>query len=341
MEKTYIIADVGANHNRDFNTALQLIDACVDAKVDAVKFQTYSSETLYSKNTPNFDKYENIPDLIKSIELPRQWQKDLKDYCDEKNIEFLSTPFDDKAVDELVELGIKRFKIASFESTDRRFIEYVANKNLPIIFSSGLMGYKDIFDTVNWIKNRSENPDITILHCISSYPTPYDQINLNKIKGLKYHIKDKNLYRDIKIKVGFSDHTEGILAPALSVCYGVSVIEKHITLSRDQKGPDHAFAIEPHELKEMVQNIRKAELMVGEIYPGRPVCEKEMNKASRSVVALTNINKGEIITRENITTKRPFLGKEYIHARKFNCTLGKIAQVDIQEDDLIKKEWVK
>ena len=145
--KTFVIAEAGANHDRNFNQALKLIDAASDAGASAVKFQTYSSETLYSKHTPDFAGYKNIPKLIKDIELPREWQKDLKQYCDEQNIEFMSTPFDEQAVDELVGLGVKRLKIAGFESTDWRFVDMVASTGLPLIISIGIgfelnkMGY--------------------------------------------------------------------------------------------------------------------------------------------------------------------------------------------------------
>ena len=171
--KTFIIAEAGANHNRDFNQALSLIDAAVYAGADAVKFQTYSSSTLYSKNTPNFANYSNINDLIKSIELPREWQKDLKLYCDKNKIEFMSTPFDRKAVRELKEIGVKRLKIAGFESTDPRFIKMVASTGLPIIFSAGIgTNLQGISDVLRWISDVNNNPDVTVLHCNNAYPTP-------------------------------------------------------------------------------------------------------------------------------------------------------------------------
>lgn len=171
--KTFVIAEAGANHNRNFNQALSLIDVAAKANATAVKFQTYSSETLYSKNTPDFAGYKNIPKLIKDIELPRSWQKDLKLYCDDKNIEFMSTPFDEKAVDELYDLGVKRFKIAGFEATDPRFVKYVASTGLPLIITAGIgMDLESISDLIGWVKEENKNPDLTILHGNNAYPTP-------------------------------------------------------------------------------------------------------------------------------------------------------------------------
>ncbi len=162
MNKTFIIAEAGANHDRDKKQAYKLIDIAIKSSSNAVKFQTYSSETLYSKYTPDFAGYKNIPKLIKDIELPRTWQKDLKLYCDDNGIEFMSTPFDEKAVDELYNLGIKRFKIAGFEATDPRFVKYVASTNLPIIISLGIGSKHKIPEIKKWIESQNDNADITI-----------------------------------------------------------------------------------------------------------------------------------------------------------------------------------
>jgi N-acetylneuraminate synthase/N,N'-diacetyllegionaminate synthase len=250
---TFVIAEAGANHNRNFNQALKLIDVAVEARAHACKFQTYSSETLYAKNVPDFAGYKNINQLIKDIELPREWQKDLKQYCDEKGIEFMSTPFDEKAVDELVALGVKRLKIAGFESTDFRFVEMVASSKLPLVISLGI-GFK-----MNWLGKIFEiadkyGNDLTLMHCNNAYPTPMEDTGLGVVKALSL---DSGRY-----KTGFSDHTISTLTPALAVVAGATVIEKHFTLSRHLPGPDHPFALEPNELKEMVENIKQAELTI-------------------------------------------------------------------------------
>ena len=261
MDRTFIVADVGANHNRDLVQAMRLIDVAVDAKVDAVKFQTYSSETLYSKYTPDFAGYENITKLIKDIEMPRDWHKVLKSKCDDSGIEFMSTPFDEKAVDELFELGVKRFKIAGFECTDPRFVKYVASTKLPLIISLGIGTNVDtLFKIQRWILDLdevlevhlgtydfSDNPDITYLHCNNAYPTPMEDINLGQMKSMKSYCDYHKWFANTKI--GLSDHTEGILIPPIAVSMGAEVIEKHFTLDRSLSGPDHSFAIEPNELK--------------------------------------------------------------------------------------------
>ena len=321
---TFVIAEAGANHNRNFNQALKLIDVAVEAGANACKFQTYSSETLYAKNVPDFAGYKNINQLIKDIELPREWQKDLKQYCDEKGIEFMSTPFDEKAVDELVTLGVKRLKIAGFESTDFRFVEMVASSKLPLVISLGI-GFK-----MNWlgkifeIANKYGN-DLTLMHCNNAYPTPMKDAGLGMVKALSL---------DSKYKTGFSDHTTSTLTPALAVVAGATVIEKHFTLSRHLPGPDHPFALEPNELKEMVENIKQAELTVIPQLEEYSDSEKAFIKARRSVVAKCSIKKGEIFTKDNITTKRPFL-EGCISASDFEWVLGEVAKKDYEEDSFI------
>jgi N,N'-diacetyllegionaminate synthase len=322
--KTFIIAEAGANHNKNFKQALSLIDVAVEARASACKFQTYSSETLYSKNTPNFAGYKNINQLIKDIELPREWQKDLKQYCDERNIEFMSTPFDEKAVDELVNLGVKRLKISGFESTDFRFVEMVASAKLPLIISLGI-GFK--YEWINKLLNITlkHTNDITLLHCNNAYPTPMSDIDLNMIKKLSL---------DSRFKTGLSDHTISPLTPALAVAAGASVIEKHFTLSRYLPGPDHPFALEPYQLKEMVDLIKTTEIAFTSQIEEYSQSEKDFIKARRSVVAKTNIKKGEIFTQNNLTTKRPFL-ENSTPASDFEFILGNIATKDYNEDDFI------
>tara|TARA_Y100000389_G_C17462274_1_gene522738 strand:- start:2224 stop:3198 length:975 start_codon:yes stop_codon:yes gene_type:complete len=323
--KTFIIAEAGANHNRNFNQALKLINTAKWAGADAVKFQTYSSETLYSKNTPNFAGYKNINQLIKDIELPREWQKDLKQYCDEIDIEFMSTPFDEQAVDELVNLGVKRLKIAGFESTDWRFVDMVASTGLPLIISIGI-GFK--LNKIGHILNIIEKygNDLTLLHCNNAYPTPIEDINLNSMTTL-YGFKHVNA-------IGLSDHTESTLTPSLAVAMGATVIEKHFTLDNNLPGPDHAFALEPHKLKEMVDNIRLTETMLGGSKGEYSKSELNFVKARRSIVAKSNIKIGEILTIDNITTKRPYLKGNVAASEWFNI-LGETSTKNYKPDEFI------
>lgn len=321
---TFIIAEAGANHDRKFEQALSLIDAAVQSGSDACKFQTYSSKTLYSKNAPDFAGYKNINKLIKNLELPREWQKDLKNYCDDKGIEFMSTPFDEKAVDELVHLGVKRLKISGFESTDLRFVEMVASTGLPIIMSAGIGFQWNIWHLYVDVFKRYGN-HLTILHCNNAYPTPAEDVFLNTIMQLKSHGADS---------VGFSDHTLSPFTPALAVTLGAEVVEKHFTLNRSLSGPDHTFALEPQELKQMVDHIKYAEKCLG-YKKGFSESEEDFKKAMRSVVAKKQIKKGEIFTEDNLTTKRPYLEGNVpalAWKRKLNC----IADRDYDIDDFIK-----
>jgi len=329
MMKTFIIAEAGANHNRDFNQALKLIDVAKESGADAVKFQTYSSETLYSKNTPDFAGYKDINKLIKNIELPREWQKDLKQYCDEQNIEFMSTPFDEKAIDELVNLGVKRLKIAGFESTDPRFVDMVCSAKLPIIASLGIGSNSDpwMTNSVDSILDTAQKhniTDVTFLHCNNAYPTPPENTYLDTIKIMS---------KDLRYKVGFSDHTMSPYTPSLAVAVGATVIEKHFTLDRNLPGPDHPFALEPKELKTMVEQIRYTEKCMG-YKKGFSPSEENFKTAMRSIVAKTPIKKGEIFTKENLTTKRPFL-EGNVAASEWEHTIGKVSNQDYNIDDFI------
>ena len=322
---TFVIAEAGANHNRDFDQAKSLIDVAHKSGASACKFQTYSSKTLYSKNTPDFAGYKNINELIKNIELPREWQIDLKNYCDEIGIEFMSTPFDEQAVDELVNLGVKRLKIAGFESTDWRFVDMVASTGLPLIISIGIgFNLKKIGYILDIVENHGN--DLTLLHCNNAYPTPIKDINLNSMKVLQG-------FRNVN-SVGLSDHTMSTLTPALAVAAGATTIEKHFTLDRNLPGPDHAFALEPDQLKEMVNEITFAEIMMGGIKGEYSESELNFTKARRSIVAKSNIKVGDILTVDNITTKRPYLEGNVAASEWFNI-LGKKASKNYKPDDFI------
>lgn len=325
-KRTFIIAEAGANHNRDYQQAIALIDVAAESGADAVKFQTYSSETLYSKNVPDFAGYKNINKLIKDIELPRDWQPKLKDYCDQVGIEFMSTPFDEQAVEELCSIGVKRLKIAGFESTDPRFVKMVASSQLPLIISAGIgSNLNSIQNIIDWVAEVQAEPDITILHCNNAYPTPDADIFLNRV--------DSILGR-YPIKVGLSDHTTGILAPCLAVAKGATCIEKHFTLSNKLPGPDHPFALEPQALKQMVDQIRLSEKMCCDTQDQVTESELKFQKGMRSVVAISNISKGDVLTVENITTKRPFLEGNY-HANSYFSLLGKRVNHNIEADSFI------
>ena len=320
--KTFIIAEAGANHNRNFKQALSLIDTAVESGADACKFQTYSSETLYSKNTPNFAGYNNINKLIKDIELPREWQKDLKQYCDENEIEFMSTPFDEKAVDELVNLGVKRLKIAGFESTDFRFVDMVASSKLPLVISLGIGFKMNYLGKIFEIANKHGN-ELSFMYCNNAYPTPIEDAGIGIVRQLS---------QDTRYKWGLSDHTESPFTPALAVAAGATIIEKHFTLSKKLPGPDHPFALEPNELKQMVYNVRFAESSIQKQSSDEiSTSEQAFTKAMRSVVTKIDLKKGDILTKDNITTKRPFL-ENSIPAMDFENIIGYPIDKDVIAD---------
>ena len=327
--ETFVIAEAGANHNRDIKNAFALIDAAKNAGATAVKFQTYSSETLYCKNTKDFAGYKNINKLIKDIELPRSWQKELKMYCDDTGIEFMSTPFDEAAVDELVSLGVKRLKIAGFESTDPRFVKMVASTGLPLIISAGIgNNINSISRIIFWVHEVQSNPDITILHCNNAYPTPNEDICLKTVRRIKNNFPF--------IRVGLSDHTEEILTPAFAIHQGATCIEKHFTLSKKMIGPDHPFALEPDQLKEMIDMIKLAETMNRENKKVITASEAPFENAMRSVVSSRTIEEGETITLENITTMRPKT-KNSIPAEDFYRTIGKKAIKKIEANTVLNR----
>lgn len=336
-EPCFIIAEAGSNHDGKLEQARQLIDVAEEAGADAVKFQTYSAEKLYSRKTPIMEylkgnklvkKDESVWDLIKKIEMSRRWHKPLADYCKEKGIIFLSTPFDLKAVDELEEVGMMAYKIASFEITHLPLLEYVAKKEKPIVLSTGMADLSDIELALDTIYKQA-NRYVILLHCAVGYPPKYDNLNLRAMQTMR---------QAFQLPVGFSDHALGITSSIAAVALGACVIEKHFTLDRKLKGPDHPFALEPDELKDMVQAIRDTEASLGSSIKKHTFAEKEMYRlARRSLVATRNIPKGTVITKEMIDVKRPGYG---IHPKMMNVVIGRMAKVDLEEDDILTWEMV-
>lgn len=321
---TYIIAEVGANHNRDKTIAKKLIDKAADAGVDAVKFQTYKAETLYSKNTPKFSKDTMRPyDLIKTNELPLEWHWELFQYAMRKKLHFLSSAFDFQAVDELQNIGVPAFKVASFEIVDHELLRYIAKNKKPIILSTGLATLGEIEEALNVIRSEG-NDEIILLHCASLYPSPPEIVNLNVIQTLS---------KTFQVPIGFSDHTLGTHIALAAIVKGATVIEKHFTLDRMMKGPDHSFAIEPNELKQLVKNIRDVETAMGTGIKIRSKAEQEMfEKGRRSIIAAQDIKKGTKIEREWLIVKRPGYG---IKPKYLGLVVGRTAKRDIKAD-----EWI-
>ena len=330
----FVIAEAGANHNRDLGMARDLIAVAAEAGADAVKFQTYSAETLYSKKTPRFSYLEPLTDkstwqLIKDIELPREWQVELAAEAGRRGILFMSTPFDHAAVDELAALGVPAFKIASFEIVDLDLIRHAAGKGKLMILSTGLADYEDIADAVAACREVG-NEQIVLLQCASLYPAPPERMNLRAMETMR---------RAFGTLVGLSDHTLGTHVAAAAPALGACVIEKHYTLDRALPGPDHPFAIEPDELRQLVRHVRDVEAALGDGRKTGPVeAEREMyEKARRSLIAARFIPRGTTIARDMLTVKRPGFG---IRPKLMDLVVGRVAKVDIEEDTVLTWEMV-
>jgi sialic acid synthase SpsE len=324
---TFVIAEIGSNHNQDLALAMKHIDAAAEAGVDAVKFQTFKADKHISKyaEMPNYlEGYESLHDLINSLELNRDWQKPLKEYSESKGLIFLSSPCDNEAVDSLEAIGALVHKVASFDLPDLDLIRYIAKTQKPILLSTGLADWMDIQRAVDVCREEG-NEKIVLLQCTSLYPAPLELSNLKSIKIMK------DMYRVI---TGYSDHTLGDNIAVASVAMGAAIIEKHFTLDRKLPGPDHIFAIEPAELKEMVKKIREVELALGNGDKKGPRNE-EMDmykKGRRSLHVNCDINKGEVVTLEKLISKRPGLGIP-IHFKEH--VVGRVIKQDIKQDQWI------
>jgi len=333
----YIIAEVGANHDRDLATAHRLIDVAATAQCDAVKFQTYSAETLYSRfalRLKEMDEFNRSPlkespfELIKRIELPREWQKELSDHATERDLDFLSTPFDLEAVKELADLNVKAFKIASYEIVYYQLLRAAATCQRPMIISTGNSNLGDVEQAVQVVQ-ETRNQQIILLHCVSQYPARFEDLNLRAMQTLA---------QAFDVPIGFSDHTLGATAAILAVGLGACCFEKHFTLDRMRKGPDHPSALEPQELVAYVQAIRDAEKSLGSPMKRVQLSENENHRLGRrSLHALVDIPKGTQITADMVVVKRPALG---IHPADEDLVIGRVARQDIRADEWITWEMV-
>ena len=326
----FIIAEAGSNHNGKIEIAKKMIDVAAEAEADAVKFQIFKVENLYSRYTPEFSylKGKSTYDLIKSIETPREWIKELARYCEGKNIDFLASAFDFDAVD-VLDKYVPAFKIASSEIVDLELIKYAAEKGKPMIVSTGMANLGEIEDAINAIKSVG-NEDIIQLHCNSLYPTPVEVVNLGALKTMR---------TAFKAPVGFSDHTLGIHIPVAAVAVGACVIEKHFTLDRNLPGPDHSFAIEPDELKEMGRCIKDIEKARGNGIKEKSELESEEMyvKARRSIHAKVDIPSGTKIAGDMLIIKRPGYG---IKPKLVDIVVGRGAKKDIKVDEWITWEMI-
>lgn len=334
MNKTIIIAEAGVNHNGDFELAKKLIDAAEAAGADYVKFQTFKAEKVISVNAKKADyqientgdKQETQLEMVKKLELSEEMHDDLVAHCKQYKVKFLSTAFDLDSIDLLSKYKLDIFKIPSGEITNLPYLEKIAKLKFPTyIMSTGMADMVEISEALEVLINNGVSKSvITILHCNTEYPTPMVDVNLTAMNA----IKDK-----FGVSIGYSDHTLGIEIPIAAVALGATVIEKHFTLDREMKGPDHRASLEPTELKQMVSSIRNIEVALGN-GEKKPSASEEKNIviARKSIVALHDIKKGEMLSEKNLTVKRPGSG---ISPMKWYEILGTKAARDYQSDDLI------
>lgn len=333
MERTIIIAEAGVNHNGSIEIAKQLIDVAAQAGVDYVKFQTFCTDRLVSKEARMAEYQQNNIrttttqyEMLKKLELSPEQHKILIDYCDTKGVRFFSTAFDLESIDFLGSLHLGLWKIPSGEITNYPYLKRISNYHEPVLLSTGMSVYEEISDSVKLLIDNGISKDmITLLHCNTEYPTPMEDVNLYAMQ----YLKDK-----FNIRVGYSDHTKGIEVPVAAVALGATVIEKHFTLSRAMEGPDHKASLEPDELKAMVASVRNIEKALGK-YDKQvtPSEEKNICIARKSIVAARKIEKGELFTEQNLTVKRPGNG---LSPMKWPEVIGKIAAKVYMPDDLIE-----
>lgn len=332
LNKVFIIAEAGVNHNGSIELAKKLIDVASESGADAVKFQTFKAEKLVSKSSQKAeyqkqttDKTESQFDMIKKLELDSDTHKELIAYCKTKNIMFLSTPFDHDSIELLNNLGLEIFKIPSGEITNLPYLRYIGKLNKKVILSTGMADIGEIEDALDiLIEAGTKKENITVLHANTEYPTPMEDVNLNAMVTIG---------KTFDINYGYSDHTSGIEVDIAAVALGASCIEKHFTLDKTMEGPDHKASLESDELKAMVKAIRNIELALGSSIKKASKSEiPNMQIARKSIFAKVDIKKGEILTEENITIKRPGNG---ISPMRWDEVIGTVAKKNYKEDEII------
>jgi N-acetylneuraminate synthase len=326
---TFIIAEAGVNHNGKIELAKKLIDAAFDAGADAVKFQTFKSEGVVTEKADiaeyvkkNVGKDIKQIDLIKKFELSYNDFKELKKYCDQRKIIFLSTPHSFDAIDFLDDL-VPAFKFGSGDLTNIPALEHASKKGKPMILGTGMSTLLEVKNALNAIRNMGNNKIIS-LHCTTNYPCSFEEVNMNAMKTMQ---------EELNCLIGYSDHTMSITVPIMATTLGAVIIEKHFTLDRNLKGPDHKASLEPDELKKMVTEIRNVENALGNPQKKPTDSEKEiMKNVRKSIVAKIDILKGEIIKRELLEVKRPGTG---INPDKINKIIGKKAGRNIKKNKIL------
>ncbi len=321
----YVIAEISANHNQDFDQALRLVRAAKESGADAVKLQTYTPDTITIANTSRDFRIgggtlwdgRTLYDLYSQAHMPWEWQPKLKKAADDLDVDLFSSPFDSTAVDFLETMGVPAYKLASCEVVDLPLIRKISRTGKPLIISTGMATIEEIEEAVKTARDAGAK-QIALLKCTSAYPALPDDMNLRTIPELA---------RKFEMPVGLSDHTMEIAVPVAAVALGASIIEKHLTLSRSVTGPDSGFSLEPDEFKAMVNAVRVAEKTLGEIHFGPTESERSSRAFRRSLFVVEDVSQGDAFSEENVRSIRPGHG---LHTRHFQQIVGKCAVRNIE-----------
>jgi pseudaminic acid synthase len=332
---TFIIAEMSANHNQDFNKAVEIIKRAKEAGADAIKIQTYTPDTItldcnneyFQINQGTIWDGTTLHKLYEKAYTPWQWQPRLKEVAEKEGLIFFSSPFDNTAVDFLEDMNVPAYKIASFEITDIPLIEYIASKGKPVIISTGIATLLDIEQALNACK-RMDNTQVALLKCTSTYPSPMEDVNLKTIP---------NMAETFKIVAGLSDHTLGTHVSLASIALGAKIIEKHFTLRRSEGSPDAAFSMEPEEFKKMVKDIRDVEKALGTVTYELTEKQKKSREHSRSLFVVKDIKRGEVFTYDNVKSIRPAFGMKTKYIKDI---IRKKASLDIKKGTPMQWKYV-
>ena len=329
---TFIIAEIGVNHGGDLNVAKRLIDLAAESGADAVKFQTFEASELVTKSAAKAAYQESVLattqlEMLTELALDLEEFTSLFHYCETKALEFMSTAFDVKSLDHLVDLGIKRIKIPSGEITNLPFLEHIGKQDLPTLLSTGMSSLGEVETAISILENAGLSRDkVTVLHCSTNYPAPLDEANIRAISTLR---------AAFNVQVGYSDHTLGKEASLAAVSLGAKVIEKHFTFDKEHQGPDHRASMEPEEFSEFVSSIRKVELALGDgIKRPSPSEMQNIPAARRSLVTSKPVRKGELLSSANLAAKRPGTG---VSPMRWHEVIGRVAHRDYEQDELL--DW--
>ena len=332
---TYIVAEMSANHNQDFDKAVKIVEAAKSAGADAIKLQTYTPDTITLDCNSEYFRVKGtiwegraLYDLYGEAQTPWEWHPQLKQIANELGLDFFSTPFDFSAVDFLEKLGVPAYKVASFEMIDLPLLKKIAGTGKPVIMSTGMATESEIKESVQTL-GESGCDQLALLKCTSAYPAPYEEMNLRTIP---------HMAETYGVPVGLSDHTTGSAVSVAAVTLGARILEKHLTLSRSEAGPDSSFSMEPHEFEQLVKDIRAAEQALGSVCYDLTEKQKQSIAFRRSLFVAKDIKAGEILTMENIRSIRPGNGLAPKHLEDI---LGKRAACDLKKGTPLSRDMIK